>query len=61
MITIVIIFPIVIAIPEILLSNSTYTEFISLIISVVTEVFVIAALSTAFKTLQIEAAVQKSL
>lgn len=60
MVTIVIIFPIVIAIPETLLSNNTYTEFISLIISVVTEVFVIAALSMAFKAIETEASAKRS-
>lgn len=60
MIVIVFIFPVIIAIPETFLSNNAYTEFISLVISVITEVFVIAALSMAFKVIEIEASAERT-
>jgi len=52
MITIVVIFPLVVAIPESLLSNHPYTEFISQILSAITTVLIVAALSIAFNSFQ---------
>jgi len=54
MVTIVIIFPLLISIPEVLLTRNPYTQFISQIISVITEILVIASLSMAFKAIEIE-------